>query len=223
MASINVAQSERDVVGVRSLRTASHALPRVRRMLEGAGLRTINAPTLGAVREHVPAVLITLVEDKKRCALTWLSAVRDVDPSIRNVVLTRERDREFVAAALRSGAALVLAAPSTPAPMLLPVIELLAHAARLRGDATEVSVVETTADSGQVRAAAERFADAFSLTRRERQVLPWMLIAEAYKETAKQISIDPRTVRWHAENIKRKAGMSWPAIRAKCIDAGLAK
>jgi DNA-binding NarL/FixJ family response regulator len=212
-----------DVDGL-GVRAAPRELARTRRAFDAAGLRSIDARSDQAVRQHRPGVVLIVagVRGRELDVLGELDSLRETDPSIRTVVLVPRANGGYLADALRHGAALVFSR-WRPSELIVGVIELLQHARKLRD---EIGSEQRTqlADALPLRPGVECFANSCDLTRRERQILPWMMIAEAHKEIAKQVCIEPRMVRWHADNIRRKAGgLSWPAIRAKCIQEGLSR
>jgi DNA-binding NarL/FixJ family response regulator len=83
--------------------------------------------------------------------------------------------------------------------------------ARVFEPAEQVVVTESVnvdaRDNASIDATVDRVSDERGLTRRERQVLHWLVLGHRYVDIASVLGVAPRTAKFHAANLLEKLGL----------------
>lgn len=187
----------------------------LRRWFSTAGFRSVKLTGLGPPPLARVDAAVMAVQTAKPASLARLDTLRAHDPAVRTLVITERGDAEAARVALGRGASFVLVWPTTAPEVLLCVAELMRQAGRQREQLARFVRIERS-DHDAARRGTATFADAWRLTPCERRVLPHAVIGEAYKDIAVWLKLSPRMVRFHADNIRKKAGgLGWAEIRAE--------
>jgi DNA-binding NarL/FixJ family response regulator len=106
--------------------------------------------------------------------------------------------------------------PSTPKPSLARVFEPV--------DQVPVAASTEAPDNARIETIVDRVSDQHGLTRRERQVLHWLLLGHRYVDIATVLGVAPRTAKFHAANLLDKLGLDsrydLPRMLAEELEGG---
>ncbi len=129
-----------------------------------------------------------------------IQAIRTQSPQTRVIVLTNAEDVEKVQAALRAGAT----------GYLLKNVTADELAAAIRGAKAGRSTLAPEATQALIAAAVQPVSPSpggnLGLTRREQEVLVWMVKGLSNAEIAAGLIVSPETVKFHVSNILSKLG-----------------
>ncbi len=165
-------------------------------------------------------VFVIAVAPRDTKALGLLQRARQCNPTARSLVVATRAAVLNARRAIDMGATDVFGWPGARAELVARLLELARVGRTLRIVLRSEITSSPDATATVVRSAA-RLADQLKLSPRERSLLPKFLLGLEHKEIAVQETIAPRTVRFHGENIRRKAaGASWPEIRARWYAEG---
>ena len=175
--------------GVRSLLDSELGITVVDEAEDGLG-------AIEAVREHIPDLVVM---DLSMATLNGVEATRRIIaefPSVRVLCLSLHADEHLVSGMLEAGASGYILKEAA-------VAELVSA---IRAVAAGQTYLSPTVAGQVVRDyVARRRADSVvQLTSREREVLQLIAEGHATKEIAAQLSISPKTVSTHRENIMKK-------------------
>lgn len=160
------------------------------------------------------------VAPRDTTALGLLQRARRCNPTARSLVVATRASILNARRAIDLGATDVIAWPSTRAELAARLFDL-ARCSRTLRVVLRSEITSSPDSTAVVVRSAALLADQLRLSPRERSLLPKFLLGLEHKEIAAAETIAPRTVRYHGENIRRKAaGASWPEIRARWYAEG---
>lgn len=166
-------------------------------LLQAAGHSTRAYATLGAFRAALgsdaePAVVLLDVRLPDGSGIEFLPELITLAPHGAVIVMTGHGDISLAVAAMKAGARDFLEKPFDPQ-------ELLTSVERIFEAPPDLDAARRKAEFD----ARERFAE---LTPRERDVLECLVRGASSKETARQLSLSPRTVETHRAHLMTKSG-----------------
>jgi DNA-binding NarL/FixJ family response regulator len=211
--SASISSSVVPLVGLRILVAAGDLAVLVLRAaaLAGAGARVHAASTSrGALTElarHGPMDVAVLELGLPGGALALEAHLRTADPPSLSIVVGPP-EPAHVRELLALGVAAHLAPPALPHALVPAVLRVAEATRRLRAlDGTALAPARVDAGTG-VDAAIQALARRRGLTTRERNVLRLIALGYRYEDIGSRLSIATRTVKMHADNLRRKTGTS---------------
>ena len=166
--------------------------------IEVAGKALNAAEALEQVREHRPDVLIGEVNGGNGVeGLDLLRRARELDPSLKVIVLSASDDPQRINGAFAAGAVAYVVKTAHPDDLASAVRQALDRSVFLPEAQPVVSAAPTR----------QQEHDAPILTRREHEIL--QLVAEGHSnaELARMLWVTEQTVKFHLSNIYRKLGV----------------
>ena len=211
---------------IRVLLTDDHALVRagIRSLLQNVqGVEVVaesgdGRGALELVRTHHPDVVLM---DVAMRGLNGLEATRQIAkqfPTVRVIILSMFANEEYVAGALRSGAAGYLLKNASPAEL-----ELALNAVA-RGETYLTPVVSKTVIEDYKSRLAEKLAPYERLTPRQREVLQLIAEGSTSKDIARRLRLSLKTVDMHRTMLMKQldihdiAGLVRYAIRVGLVN-----
>jgi DNA-binding NarL/FixJ family response regulator len=211
---------------IRVLLTDDHALVRagIRALLQNVqGVEVVaesedGRGALELVRTHRPDVVLM---DVAMRGLNGLEATRLITkefPTVRVIILSMFANEEYVAGALRSGAAGYLLKNSSPAELEL------ALKAVARGETYLTAVVSKTVIEDYKSRLAEKLSPFERLTPRQREVLQLIAEGNTSKDIARRLDLSVKTVDMHRTMLMKQldihdiAGLVRYAIRVGLVN-----
>lgn len=180
-----------------------------------------DAPSaLELVRSLRPAVLVTDLSLPGQSGISLISAVREIAPEIRSLVLTAHHEEEYFRAAMDAGALGYVLKDAGRVELLLAIREVAAGRQHLS------SALATRVLSGYLKFANVVTSTARMLTDREREVLAKIASGQSNKAIAGALALSVKTVEKHRSNFMRKLGLrnsaevTMFAIRNGLVSAG---
>lgn len=170
-----------------------------------------------AAREHVPDVVVM---DISMAELNGIEATRRIiaeSPSVRVLCLSLHAEEHLVSAMLEAGASGYVLKACAAAELVTAVRTVAAHETYLSPAVAGGVVRDYVAHRTAARAGEPR------LTGRELEVLQLLAEGHGTKDVAGRLSISPKTVSTHRENIMRKLDLhSVAALIKYAIRRGVA-
>ncbi len=149
---------------------------------------------------HQPQVILMDIEMRKMNGITATAKIKALQPSIKILMMTVMNDEQSLTKALHAGADGYILKDENP----LKVLELIKDAVSGRvsfspemGKKTLDLFRRSVPDSGKTPAD-------YNLTKREQEVLKWIVAGKTYQQMAELMFVSPLTVRSHMENLYRK-------------------
>jgi two-component system nitrate/nitrite response regulator NarL len=177
--------------------------------IEIVGEAKSGSEVLPRVAETNPDLVLLDIRMPGLDGLQVLDRLQKLYPELKVVMLSGVDDPELAAEALRRGAKAFLGKgidPAEVAPVLRQVFEGLL-------------ITESFGASG----VAERAANEFGLTGREREILEQVAAGRSNKQIAADLWLSEQTIKYHLTNVYRKLGVSSRTEAARfAYDHGLA-
>lgn len=149
-----------------------------------------------------PDLVITDIGLPGRSGLTLIPELKELNPSIRILVLTAHCNEEYVRAALESGADGYVLKDASREELVGGIRTVMA------GQQYFSSVVTTQVISGFLGKSADtRNRTAKKITPREAEVMTLIATANSNKEIANALELSVKTVEKHRSNLMRKLGL----------------
>ena len=149
-----------------------------------------------------PDLVITDIGLPGRSGLTLIPELKEMNPSIRILVLTAHCNEEYVRAALESGADGYVLKDASREELIAGIKTVMA------GQQYFSSVVTTQVISGFLgKSADSKNGTAKKITPREAEVMTLIATANSNKEIANTLELSVKTVEKHRSNLMRKLGL----------------
>lgn len=160
------------------------------------------AAAVRAIRAHHPDILLLDLHMPIMTGLETVTALRDVSPPTRILVLTTYGDQASISKALVAGAHGFITKADGAAQILAAIRAVAAGHSAFGAEATRYLL-----DSVRHRHELQRAATKFGLTEQEARIL--QLIATGYRnaDIAKELVVTVATVKTHINNIFAKLGV----------------
>ncbi len=157
---------------------------------------------LDIIKEVKPDLVVTDIGLPGRSGLTLIPEIKELDSSIRVLVLTAHCTDEYVRAALESGADGYVLKDASRAELMTGINTVMDGQQYLSMEVTTRVVSGYLGNSSQGKS-----RETSKITPREEEVLT--LIASAYstKEIANRLDLSVKTVEKHRSNLMRKLGL----------------
>jgi DNA-binding NarL/FixJ family response regulator len=182
------------------LREGLRALLELEPDLRIAGESTNGIDAVELVRKLVPSLVITDIALPGRSGIELISCLRQVQPTVKILVLTAHNSEEYIRAALNAGADGYVLKDASRAELLQAVRAILS------GQTFLCAAVTAKVVSGYLRPKAEdpSLLSAEHVTGRERQVLTQVALGSSNKLIARALGVSVKTVEKHRANLMRK-------------------
>lgn len=152
------------------------------------------------VRQHPPDVLILDLNLKGSDGFFVLKAIRNDYPQLVVVILTMYRDELLIEQAQKLGANAYLEKSAGNQELL--------QAIRMRTDAPFLLSRSLLAEEEARRTFRDHFAGKMRLTKREMELIPYLIHGKTSNQIAQELSISPLTIETHRKNIFKKLKIS---------------
>ncbi len=166
--------------------------------------KTQMVPVVGSLKEllAVDGIKYIVVDlHASRGGVGALKEVRGLRPDVRLIVIGPEGDDELVMQSIEAGARAYLGISATPEAVRAAIDEVL------RGSIwAPRQVLSRLIDRLLDASAGASVSVQPQLTPREEQVLKLILMAQSTREIARQLGIEPRTVKSYVARLMRKTG-----------------
>ena len=177
---------------------------------EIVGETTSGSEVLPRVAELQPDLVLLDIRMPGLDGLQVLDRLQEHHPEMKVVMLSGVEDTDLATEAMRRGAKAFLGKgidPAEVAPVLRQVFE---------GEVVTEAVGNSTGF-------AQRAADEFDLTSREREILEQVAAGRSNKQIAREFWLSEQTIKYHLTNVYRKLGVSSRTEAARfAYDHGLA-
>jgi DNA-binding NarL/FixJ family response regulator len=182
------------------LREGLRALLELEPDLRIAGESTNGIDAVELVRNLVPSLVITDIALPGRSGIELIGFLRQVQPTVKILVLTAHNSEEYIRAALNAGADGYVLKDASRAELLQAVRAILSGQTFLCASVTAKVV------SGYLRPKAQDPAllSAEHVTGREREVLTQVALGSSNKLIARALGVSVKTVEKHRANLMRK-------------------
>jgi DNA-binding NarL/FixJ family response regulator len=182
------------------LREGLRALLELEHDLEIAGEATNGIDAVGIVQTLAPVLVITDIALPGRSGIELIRFLREVQPTVKILVLTAHGSEEYIRAALNAGADGYVLKDACRAELLQAVRAVLS------GQTYLCSSVTAKVVSGYLNGKTEESAtvEAEQVTSREREVLTRVALGQSNKLIARALGVSVKTVEKHRSNLMRK-------------------
>lgn len=182
------------------LREGLRALLELEPDLRIAGESTNGIDAVEVVRNLVPSLVITDIALPGRSGIELIGCLRQVQPTVKILVLTAHNSEEYIRAALNAGADGYVLKDASRAELLQAVRTILS------GQTFLCAAVTAKVVSGYLRPKAEdpSLLSAEHVTEREREVLTQVALGSSNKLIARALGVSVKTVEKHRANLMRK-------------------
>jgi two-component system, NarL family, response regulator NreC len=182
------------------LREGLRALLELEPDLRIAGESTNGIDAVELVRNLVPSLVITDIALPGRSGIELIGCLRQVQPTVKILVLTAHNSEEYIRAALNAGADGYVLKDASRVELLQAVRAILSGQTFLCASVTAKVV------SGYLRPKAEDPAllSGEHVTEREREVLTQVALGSSNKLIARALGVSVKTVEKHRANLMRK-------------------
>jgi DNA-binding NarL/FixJ family response regulator len=206
------------------LREGLRALLELEHDLDVVGEATNGIEAVELVRSRSPALIVTDIALPGCSGIELMGRLREMQPSLKILVLTAHNSEEYIRAAFTAGADAYVLKDASRADLL--------HAIRavLSGQTYLCASVTAKVVSGYLQRKTEKSAAASTehVTGREREVLTRIALGESNKQIARALGLSVKTIEKHRANLMRKltlhntAAVTRFAIRHGMVAADLA-
>ena len=182
------------------LREGLRALLELEPDLRVAGESTNGIDAVEVVRNLVPSLVITDIALPGRSGIELIGCLRQVQPTLKILVLTAHNSEEYIRAALNAGADGYVLKDASRVELLQAVRAILSGQTFLCASVTAKVV------SGYLRPKSEDPAllSVEQVTGREREVLTQVALGSSNKLIARALGVSVKTVEKHRANLMRK-------------------
>lgn len=150
--------------------------------------------------EHPADVILMDIEMRKMDGITATDRIKSFNPSIKVIMLTVFEDESNLVNALRAGADGYLLKGEKP----LKMIGLIKDALEDRFPLSPEMAKKAMQLFRDHENAEKTDLGKYGLTKREKEVLNFLVSGKTYKQIADELIVSPFTIRSHMENLYRK-------------------
>ena len=179
---------------------AVDALVRIEPDCEVVGSYRSTEAALRDVRTLRPDVLLTDLALPSLTGLDWLPQLKELSPATRTLVLTAHAEIPYVCAAIDAGADGYILKTASRSELIQAIRAVSAGQAFLC-KALSIDAVDAYRASGGQAALSRPL---LAITKREREVLTYIVSGYSSKLTARHLGVSPKTVAKHRSNLMCK-------------------
>jgi len=148
---------------------------------------------------NLPDVILMDIEMRVMSGIEATRRIKALQSNIKVVMLSIVRNKEEVQQAIYAGADGYLLKDEKP----LKMLELIKDALEDRYPLSP-EIAKQTFQSIRKSASPQKSPDDYQLTKREIEILEYLVSGQTYTEMAEHLSVSPLTIRSHMENLYRK-------------------
>ena len=149
---------------------------------------------------HAADAILMDIEMREMDGITATDRIKSYNPAVKIIMLTIFEDETSLVKALRAGADGYLLKGEKPLKMVSLIKDALENRFPLSPEVAEkaMQIFRREPNNPKVN------IDEFHLTKREKEVLNFLVSGKTYKQIADEMIVSPFTIRSHMENLYRK-------------------